>query len=447
MCFITKGKPVDLVLEMVSYMHLIQQNAEALLVAQHESYLKELDELIHVMNSLEGGEGKHPLKYTQKCIFEMESNNIFQNVCLPMVAGFKETVQKMYRNLDLNWLVTAVVQPQPYGCRVVITLKQDADLTSQHLLWINSHGDIKYLNEVLLMWKQIFFMYIDFTHCQFICPCESIFCWIVTQSGNRRMRNENKWWIWLHISTLIDAKVICVSTGNGLSALTDYHATCAVTLHGQNSHCSGCPCTAQWLGCAARLLRQEDAPSFDLSNNYESMSRRCNGKYKNLWRSMEVLLVNHWWMHGQLCVTFVTICISCQSVLKWTMLLIGACFETNHFVTGVRSPNQVILAVFSAWKHKSADISKTEPHRAKRSFEPKHFGMISAVQAMVVSKIEAASLGAQQHSMLLRDHSWCHSHLWTLTLLAMRRLHLQACSAPAPFLVWNEENNIRYRQT
>ena len=62
MCFITKGNPVDLVLEMVSYMHLIQQKAEALLVAQHESYLKELDELIHVMNSLEGGEGKHPLE-------------------------------------------------------------------------------------------------------------------------------------------------------------------------------------------------------------------------------------------------------------------------------------------------------------------------------------------------------------------------------------------------
>ena len=107
-----------------------------------------------------------------------------------------------------------------------------------------------------------------------------------------------------------------------------------------------------------------------------------------------------------LSVTFATFCISCQSLLTG---------QTDH------APNQ--------------------------SFEINHFVMISAVQALVVSKIEAASLVALflkvthththnfkpckqhqkcTHAMLLCDHSWCHSHLQTLTLLAMCQLHPQA---------------------
>ncbi len=124
----------------------------------------------------------------------------------------------------------------------------------------------------------------------------SIFCWIVTHSGNRWMRNENKWWDWssqVFPKTKTDlTNQLMAQTGRQrtpppcifqhwlmtkwyvfqqvmeMTWCLDYRATCAVTLHGQNSHCSGCPRTAQWLGCAARLLWQQDAPSFDLSNNY-----------------------------------------------------------------------------------------------------------------------------------------------------------------------------------
>ena len=66
-CFISKGEAEQLMLNMLSYMHQIQEQAEKLLLEHHEPYLEELAILREEMNQMDsGGQKRHPLDRVKK---------------------------------------------------------------------------------------------------------------------------------------------------------------------------------------------------------------------------------------------------------------------------------------------------------------------------------------------------------------------------------------------